>query len=157
MELINAAHIDVNDSQAPNPPHAACRICYPMKLQLQSYCTSVCAASLTLHWMDFHSVSRSIPVPPVANNKWILAGSGVLRRLWWTYQKREFISELGTQCSMPCKCQFVYVWASDTTQQHMVGAKNLTDSGWFASLKIFSFINIHFCAYLHAKKILSRQ
>lgn len=157
MELINAAHIDVNDSQAPNPPHAACRICYPMKLQLQSYCTSVCAASLTLHWMDFHSVSRSIPVPPVANNKWILAGSGVLRRLWWTYQKRQFISELGTRCSMPCKCQFVYVWASDTTQQHMVGAKNLTDSGWFASLKIFSFINIHFCAYLHAKKILSRQ
>lgn len=64
-----AAYIAVNDSHAPNSPHAARQIRYPMKLQLHSYCTSVYVVSLMLHSMDFHSVSRSIPVSPVANNK----------------------------------------------------------------------------------------
>lgn len=53
----------------PNPPHAAHPKHYPTELQLCSSCTSFYAVSLVLPWMDFHSLPRSIPVPPVANNK----------------------------------------------------------------------------------------
>lgn len=66
----------------PNPPYAAHSKHYPTKLQFCSYCTSFYAVSLMLPRMHFHSLPRSIPIPPVANNKGILGGSSVLKRLW---------------------------------------------------------------------------
>lgn len=80
------------------------------------------------------SGTSSLSVPPVANNKCIWGSSGAIN------QKEDFISEVGWAHLKPCKCQCVYVWASDITQQHIPKAKNLAELGWLECLKIFHFI-----------------